>query len=157
MNPDILLDRLSSHLKNAVARAISLAASLGHEHVAPLHLLAAISEEKGSMGEGLLRSDDIDPAYIETYLSALKDMRINEDISSDTVTLPSLDTQARRALEKAMLMAYEFNAQYVGTEHLLFAIIDLDDEHIMRILEAWKMNPDDLQDHVQHVRIELPP
>ena len=151
MNPDILLDRLSSHLKNAVARAISLAATLGHGHVAPIHLLVAISEEKGSMGEGLLRSDQIDPAYIETYLSALKDMRVDEEIPSDTVTLPSLDTQARRALEKAMLMAYEFNAQYVGTEHLLFAIIDLDDEHVLRILEVWKMDPDDLQDHVQHV------
>jgi len=151
MNPDILLDRLSSHLKNAVARAISLAATFGHDHVAPIHLLAAISEEKGSMGEGLLRSEHIDTTYLDAYISALKDMRQDATIRTDTVTLPSLDTQARRALEKAMLMAYEFNAQYVGTEHLLFAIIDLDDEHIMRILEAWKMNPDDLQDHVQHV------
>jgi len=152
MNPDILLDRLSSHLKNAVARAISLAASLEHGHVAPIHLLAALSEEKGSMGEGLLKSEHMDTAYLETYLSALKDTREPHlDTISPTVTLPSLDSAARRALEKAMLMAYEYSAQYVGTEHLLHAIIEIDDEHVLRILEHWKMTAEDLKEHIERV------
>jgi len=152
MNPDILLDRLSSHLKNAVAKAISLAASLEHGHVGPIHLLAALSQEKGSMGEGLLRSDDMDIPYLETYLGDLKKTREPHiDSITQTVSLPSLDQHARRALEKAMLMAYEYNAQYVGTEHLLYAIIELDDEHVTNILNVWKMNSDELKDHIQHV------
>ncbi len=148
MNPETLLDRLSSHLKNAVARAISLAASLGNARVAPVHLLFAIAEEKGSMAATLLKGEHVNIAYLETYVNALKgDMWHEKTKNMSTITLPSLDPDARKALEKAMLLAYEHNAQFVGTEHLLHALVEIDDIHIQRILKKWNVLPETLQDH----------
>ena len=135
MNPETLLDRLSSHLKNVVARAISLAASLGNARVAPIHLLSALVEEKGSMAASILSSEEINTDYLETYVHALKGDMWHEETDASTLTLPSLDTHARKSLEKAMLLAYEHNAQYVGTEHLLHALIEIEDAHIMRIIK----------------------
>lgn len=153
MNPETLLDRLSTHLKNAVARAISLAASLGNARVAPVHLLAAMAEEKGSMAATLLSAEDhIDLPYLETYVSALKgDMWHDEKKDISAITLPSLDSDARKALEKAMLLAYEHNAQFVGTEHLLHALLDIDDVHINRILKKWSIKPAALQERAHNI------
>lgn len=152
MNPETLLDRLSSHLKNAVARAISLAASLGNARVAPVHLLAAIAEEKGSMAASLLKGEEANIPYLETYVNALKgDMWHDDTPHMSTITLPSLDADARKALEKAMLLAYEHMAQFVGTEHLLHALIEINDTHISRILKKWNILPETLQDRAHTV------
>lgn len=152
MNPETLLDRLSTHLKNTVARAISLAASLGNAKVAPIHLLAAVIKEKGCMATSLLLIKKIDITYLETYIKALKeDMWLEQQPDTNTLTLPSLDTYARKALEKAMLLAYEYNAQYVGTEHLLHALISIEDAHISRILKKWNIEPDTLQENARNI------
>jgi ATP-dependent Clp protease ATP-binding subunit ClpA len=151
MNPDTLLDRLSTHLKNVVARAISLASSLRNSHVAPIHLLSALVDEKGSMASSLLSAESIDKAYLETYVHALKgEMWMTDDMTA-TMTLPSLDKDARTALEKAMLLAYEFSAQYVGTEHLLHALIEIEDAHVTRILKKWNLDPAVLQEQTHHI------
>ncbi len=152
MNPETLLDRLSTHLKNAVARAISVAASLGNARVAPIHLLLAIAEEKGSMAASLLKGEDVNLAYLETYVNALKgDMWHDETKHTSAITLPSLDADARKALEKAMLLAYEHAAQYVGTEHLLHALMEIEDKHIDRILQKWNITPETLQDRAHTI------
>ncbi|PIR03008.1 MAG: ATP-dependent Clp protease ATP-binding subunit ClpC, partial [Candidatus Magasanikbacteria bacterium CG11_big_fil_rev_8_21_14_0_20_43_7] len=152
MNPETLLDRLSSHLKNVVARAISLASSLGCAHVAPIHLLSALIHEQGCMATTLLCAEGVDSAYLDTYVQTLQgDIWLGDHLDRGTVTLPSLDTDARKTLEKAMLLAYECNAQFVGTEHLLYALMEIENVHIDRIVKKWNIHRQSIKEHIEHI------
>jgi len=55
LNPEQLLKRFSTHLRNAVAKSMTLATSFGHSHVSPIHLLLAMIEEAGSIAAEILK------------------------------------------------------------------------------------------------------
>ena len=52
MNPEIL-DKFSTHLKNALVRAYALAQELRQPAIEPAHLLFALSAQKGSISWGI--------------------------------------------------------------------------------------------------------
>ncbi len=155
MNPDQLLDKLSSHLKHVVGNAITLASTLGHTSVAPIHMLSALLSEKGSIAHHILTKEGATPEYLDTYLSALGNEREHTDVPSKTetptATLPNLSNISRSLLEKAMLLAYEYANTYVGTEHLLFAITQIDDNHIARSFAHWKIEIRTIESNVHTV------
>ena len=55
MTPQKLLDNFSTHLKNVIARAISLAHTNGTSQVQPYHLLVGLMEEPGSVAAEILK------------------------------------------------------------------------------------------------------
>ena len=54
ISPDKFLDHFSSHLKQVIARSISLAASADMTEVTPAQMLLALHEEDGSVGAEIL-------------------------------------------------------------------------------------------------------
>ena len=56
-----LLDRFTTHLKNALTRALCLAAEEEAKDVRPEHLLFAIGMERGSLGAQLLEEVEVKP------------------------------------------------------------------------------------------------
>lgn len=148
MEPNNLLDQLSDHLKHAVARAISFATRHGHAAVMPVHLLYALSEEKGAIAAELLKKVGIGNEYLATFVSALPATHAPEAGAAATATIPGLNPPAKQALERAMLVAYETESAHVGTEHLLYGILHTDDEHIAYILKKFNLNRDDLVDQL---------
>jgi len=133
MDPKDILSNLSTHLKNTVARGIQYAATLRHKEVSPLHLLIAISDENGCLGAEILQKLGIKKEAIERLILLVP---FDPSIPGEkpTMTLPELNKNARTALEKAMLMAYEYGHKYVGTEHLLFGLIEINDKHVIALL-----------------------
>ncbi len=121
MTPEKLLDQFSTHLKNTIAKSISLAQSMRHSAVTPLHLFLALTEEPGAVGGEILRRMDITDKVIIPFLESPDIERIK--IAEKNLHIPALNTDAKRILEKAMLLAYEYGQNYVGTEHLLYAIV----------------------------------
>ena len=53
MNPEIL-DKFSTHLKNALVRAYALAQELHQPNIEPTHLLFALAAQKGSIASEVL-------------------------------------------------------------------------------------------------------
>ncbi len=136
MKPHHILDNLSTHLKNTIARAIALATSLNHAHVSTIHLLSALSEQQGALGCDILQKVGITKERITPYLSRIDDApkKIPKD-GTVTALLPELDNKSRAALEKAMVLAYEQSHSYVGTEHLLYGILHSQDPRISAVLK----------------------
>lgn len=150
MNPEHLLDQLSQHLKNTIARAISLAGSLKHTSVEPLHLLFSLTEERGSLAHEIIEKMDIEKTYLEDCLASLP-MTEDETERERTVTLPGLNAQAKYALEKAMLLAYEHQSAHVGTEHLLYGLIHASDVHIERMLKKFNIDHADITTQIESI------
>ncbi len=109
--------------KDAIRRSHELAVERGQNHVNPLHLLAAlVVQEDGVVGSVLERLSVDIIAFSDSILDAL------EAPESSTVLSPSyqlyLTPELAQVLENAAKVAASMNDQFVGTEHLLIAILD---------------------------------
>ncbi len=145
MEPKQLLDNLSTHLKNSLARAIAIASALHHEHVSLLHLMFGVFEEPGAIGAELLKKAGLTKDTLETALARLEKMRLNPT-QTPTLTVPELDADAKHILERAMLLAYERSQTYIGTEHLLYGMFFTDQHY--KTLESLGLRVADMQGQI---------
>src|SRR3989338_7444376 len=132
MNFMNILDRFSTHLRDILARSIHLAGELKNAAVEPIHLLFTLSNEKGSVATEILNRFKINPKTLEQAILSLPTIA-----SGDTTPTPvkstlqniltPLSPATKTALEKAMLIAQERGHNYVGTEHLLAALVRSND------------------------------
>lgn len=150
MDPKDILNNLSTHLKNTVARSIQYATTMQHIEVTPLHLLIAIADEPGCLGSEIMQKLAIKKESIEKLLLLLPTEEPLRNTKT-TVTLPELNKPARGSLEKAMLYAYEYGHKYVGTEHLLFGIIEVNDKAIQSLLKILHIQKKDIENQITTV------
>ncbi len=145
MDAQKLLDNFSTHLKNTIARSISLAARLKKSQVELPHLLHALTEETGSIGSELLKKFSITPELISDHLA--EHFEEAHTTTSDKVStpVPNLSTTSRSALEKALLRAHEEGHSYIGTEHLLFGILSLKNKEIQELFTTLSVNVGELK------------
>src|SRR5512135_3568747 len=127
MNPEIL-DKFSTHLKNALVRAYALAQELRQPAIEPAHLLFALSAQKGSIASEVLTklglsSDDI-KRFVSESTNAAAAKKSQLDAAGGDAS-PKLSADAKRTIEKAVLTANLHEHKYVGTEHLLSAILQV--------------------------------
>ena len=127
MNPEIL-DKFSTHLKNALVRAYALAQELRQPAIEPAHLLFALSAQKGSIASEVLTklglsSDDI-KRFVSESTNAAAAKKSQLDAAGGDAS-PKLSAEAKRTIEKAVLTANLHEHKYVGTEHLLSAILQV--------------------------------
>lgn len=153
MNPKQILDNLSGHLKNTLARAIGFATSLKHPEVKPLHLLLSVLQEKGSLGSEILIKLKFDE---KTLITILENQELHTKGSpfreqNTTATLAELSKNSKHALEKAMLLAYEYEQNYVGTEHLLYGILHTHDKEVEKIYEQMSLDEQELEDQIINI------
>jgi ATP-dependent Clp protease ATP-binding subunit ClpC len=142
MDPQSYLDNLSNNLKNTIAKSISLAASLGETKVKPAHILLVMSRQKGTVGSELVAKLDINKKTIEQVVPAAKN-------SEELKELPELNQKSKKALEKAMLLAHEYEHSYIGTEHLLSGLVHCEDKDISEILQKNNLDIEQIDQQVE--------
>ncbi len=127
MNAEIL-DKFSTHLKNALVRAYALAQELHQPSIEPSHLMYALAAQKGSIASEVLAklgasSEDIKRFVAEAAGSPSGKAAMMDAAASESS--PKLSAEAKRTIEKAVLTANLHEHKYVGTEHLLSAILQI--------------------------------
>lgn len=134
-----ILERFSSHLRNVLARALQLATELKNPEVEPIHLFFCLSNEKGSVAAEILNRFKLDPKTIEQGVLTLPiisdiDLKTTKNTASQSQIIP-LSRRSKLALEKAILIAQKNQHNYLGTEHLLEALIELKDPQMREIFK----------------------
>ncbi|OGY85476.1 MAG: hypothetical protein A2233_04145 [Candidatus Kerfeldbacteria bacterium RIFOXYA2_FULL_38_24] len=137
MNLDIL-NKCTNHLRNTLSRAIDLSWELNEKDISPLLLLIALSAQTHSLGAELLRQNKITTASLSAYYK-------NKTKTNGTFFLPEISTAAKEIIEKAALYAHEFQHHYIGTEHLLLALLQKGDQSIQKIFLEKKTPVDVLK------------
>ena len=140
MQPQDYLDRLSTHLKNTIARAIGTATAMAHTEVTPLHLVFSLTEEQGAIGSEILSKLGITRDAMQDLLAKQETIAKPSSDAPITTTLPELSSISKQALEKAMLLAYEHEHNYIGTEHLLYGVVHIDDADITTLLSLHELS-----------------
>lgn len=129
--------RFTDGVKNAWRFAIAEAQKLGSEYVGVEHLLMGIASEKDSAGGKILHSFGITPEKIEQLLGGAHTSFFNRELY--------IAPRTKRILELAAAEANELGNNYVGTEHLLLAILREGDGMTMSILERFGVTEDKMQ------------
>lgn len=116
--PD-LLDRFTVHLKDALQNALAFAVGSGRDRVEPGDLLVGLLSGRGSIASEIftkanIREEDAKRQFRGTPTPHEPGLPI----------APDLSPAVKRILEKAVLLAHVHEQKYVGTEHLLYALLE---------------------------------
>jgi hypothetical protein len=118
--PSMRLDRFTTLAQEAIASAQSAANTAGHGEVSPLHLLAAMLQERQSVAASILSKAGVDPARVlqvaETELRRLPTVQGSS---------PQGGQNLMGVLAAAEKEATKLKDGYISSEHLLLALSDV--------------------------------
>src|ERR1022692_530339 len=126
-------DKFTVKAQEAVQRANELASEHGNPELQPLHLLAALLEDKEGIVPPVLEKIGIGPQAVlsEVYRELEKLPKVSGSAAQAT-----LSNEVNKLLEQAFKEASNFKDEYVSTEHLLLAITHLKRDVAQQILAA---------------------
>lgn len=134
-----ILERLSSRAKNALLTSQRLSEDLKHDHIGTEHLLFGIVEEKASFASEILLKNKVSPETIRAEI-----IRMNHG-SIMGKWQPTLSNNLREVIEKAAVTAHKYQYQFIGTEHFLYAITDMDNDEAKNILLGMRVSATELK------------
>src|SRR6266513_1514001 len=113
-------DKFTVKAQEAVQRANQLASEHGNPEVLPLHLLAALLEDKEGIVPPVLEKIGIGAQAV--LRGAYQEIERLPKVSGGDALQPTLSQSVNQVLERAFKQADNFKDEYVSTEHLLLAI-----------------------------------
>jgi ATP-dependent Clp protease ATP-binding subunit ClpB len=124
-------DKFTVKAQEAVQRASQLASEHGNPELQPLHLLAALLEDKEGIVPPILEKIGIGPQAVLSSVYAEIDKLPKVSGESAQATLAN---ETNKLLDHAFKEASNFKDEYVSTEHLLLAITQLKRDKAQQIL-----------------------
>lgn len=148
MSHDIV-DKFSSHLKNVLTRALCLVVETDEKTIQPEHLLWALGTQKGCIAAEILKKVGIKSGELRKLAGATANVSASPATSDLTL---HLSDDAKRVVEKAVLTANIYGHRYVGTEHLLSGILQINPRNLSAFFDAQKI---DIKEMRQQLSIVL--
>lgn len=148
--PFDIIDKFSTHLKNVLTRALCFAVEMNEKTVEPEHLLWALGTQKGSLGAELLKKTDIKQQDLRQLVGVVHRKKKTQTTINNAIL--QLSDEAKRMVEKAVLTANMYGHRYVGTEHLLSGILQINSPAIDLFFQSQKT---DLKNLKQQLLIVL--
>lgn len=143
--PDFL-SRFTTHLKEALQKALAFAVQSGRQLVEPGDLVVGLLHEKGSIGAELLLKAGV---TLEGTMQAFKGTP--DGNSKGGTAAPDLSPAVKRILERCILMAHLHEHKYVGTEHLVGAVLASELPDVKAYLESAGANIESLKEQVTNI------
>src|SRR6202047_4964322 len=117
-------DKFTVKAQEAVQRANELASEHGNPKLAPVHLLAALVEDREGIVSPVLEKIGIGPQAVlsDVYKEIEKLPKVS---GTGGANQPSMSSEVNQLLEKSFKEADTFKDEYVSTEHMLLALTGL--------------------------------
>ncbi len=141
-------DKFTVKAQEAVQRANSLASEHGNPELMPVHLLAALVEDKEGIVPPVLEKIGIGPQAV--LHDAHKAIESLPKVSG--AAQPTISNSANQLLELAFKEAGNFKDEYVSTEHLLLAATELKRDAAREILTSHGATHDSILKALTSVR-----
>ncbi|MCR4312337.1 MAG: ATP-dependent Clp protease ATP-binding subunit [Candidatus Uhrbacteria bacterium] len=134
-----LIEKFTGHLKAVLTRALCFVVESGGETISPAHLLWALGTEDGCIGAEILRKAGVSQDSLRSLVGAPAK---TESLPSPAAVhaTPLLSEDAKLIIEKAVLAAGMHQHRYVGTEHLLYGLMELTPADVSRFLGSESVN-----------------
>ncbi len=130
---------------NALNIAVESAESLGHTYIGSEHIILGLLKEGTGVAATVLTKLGVTEDLFEQL------MRSQIGVGSRTgLTTSDFTPRSKRILQIAVMEAARLNHNYVGTEHLLIAILDEGDSYGVRFLHMLGVNPKEIVNEINN-------
>jgi len=137
-----LFQKFTSHLKEALLKAYHIAQKEQRMTIAPRHLFISLASQHGSLAAEVLHKRGLrEEIYLDPNL-------VLTDI--DPANL-ELSDEAKNIVQKMVAIAFDYQHNYVGTEHLLAALVNNPTEGIIDYLVQKNINQRELAKEVENL------
>jgi ATP-dependent Clp protease ATP-binding subunit ClpC len=124
-----VFERFSERARRVVVLAQDEARALSHNYIGTEHLLLGLLREEEGIAARVLESLDI--SVEEARSQVLRNVGRGEDVASGRIPFTP---RAKKVLEFSLREALSLGHGYIGTEHILLALVSVDDGVAARIL-----------------------
>ncbi len=132
--------KFTKRAEKAIEIANEIALEFGHNYIGTEHLLYGLLKEGSGVASKVLENQGIEPSQIEEQIDLL--VGRNEEITEDAVV--GFTPRTKRVIENAFREAKKLGSDFIGTEHLLIAIMKEPDSVAVRIMLDLNVNPQKL-------------
>ena len=138
-------DGFTEKANNALNLALTSAEDMGHTYIGSEHIiLGLLKENSGVAAEVLSKLGVTEEAFTKC---------MEEKIGTGSRTGLSLDDftpRSKRILQIAVMEASRLNHNYVGTEHLLIAVLEEGDSYGVRFLRMLGVRQNDIMEEIRN-------
>lgn len=146
-----ILDKFTTHLKKALHHASSFANDTEYGSVAPSHLIVGLIEQRGSLAAELLGKAGVDLGRFKQEIEEYGKLQGTVTVPMSKQKQMKLSASAKKALEKGALAAKKHNHRYIGTEHLLWGILELQDPWVEERFKKYHVDREDLKAQLENI------
>ena len=118
--PEAGFGRFTPRARNAVVAAQNEAHKAGNLEITPDHLLLGLLADPEALATLLLKAQDVDPEAVRSAITL-------PERSDDVPQLIPFNGPAKKALELTFREALRLGHNYIGTEHILLALLEQED------------------------------
>lgn len=122
LDPNAGFGRFTPRARNVVVDAQNRAAEAGNHEISPDHLLLALFTDPDGLAAKLLAGQRVDAAAVATVVT------LPPRAEGDQPALIPFDGAAKKVLELTFRQALRLGHNYVGTEHILLALLEAEDD-----------------------------
>lgn len=122
LDPNAGFSRFTPRARNVVIASQEEARGAGNAEIRPEHLVLGLLAEPDGLAAKALVAEGLSPAAVREAVTAA--------LPAPTDQIPDLipyDAQGKKALELTFREALRLGHNYIGTEHILLALLELED------------------------------
>jgi ATP-dependent Clp protease ATP-binding subunit ClpC len=138
-------DKFTKEAKQALIVAQDQAKESGQSYVGTEHVLIGILAQENSLGASVLINFGVSIQNVELVLKSVGRIGKNDNMKGHP---GGLSEYAKAVIEGAVKIAHEYGHSFIGTEHLLYALVSQENTAATVILENMKINPNDVRDQI---------
>jgi ATP-dependent Clp protease ATP-binding subunit ClpC len=157
--------RLTSHARQSLLHAQKIAQATDARDIQTDHLLYGIFLQKGSVGSTILRNMNLKKTHFEKEIfqhgsQSVTNRPLRKKNAMPAKNIP-LATHVKTVITDAYAAAADFGYPYVGTEHLVYALLGKPSERIKSVLahcgsEKIRSSKDSLKKHSTQKKVAGP-
>ena len=137
-----MTNRFTSKAQHALNSALAQAGQMGHTYVGSEHILLGLLDDPESTSAKLLEGKGIKAMQVKEAVEEFAGVGApSEDISPADMT-----PRTKKIIETSALYANQTRCNYIGTEHLLLALLSEGDCVAVRLLRSLGVNTSELRD-----------
>ncbi|MCD7943608.1 MAG: ATP-dependent Clp protease ATP-binding subunit [Clostridia bacterium] len=139
-----MASRFTEKAEGAINRALAYASDMGHNYIGSEHILLGLMSEENSAGEKLLSARG---AELNSILGVVEQMSGTGDKS--ILSANDMTPRTKKIIQNSALTAANCGHGYIGTEHLLYALLIESSCVALRVLESTGVSVDALRGDVE--------
>ncbi len=139
-----MANRFTEKAESAINRALAYASEMGHTYVGTEHILLGLTGEDDSVGAKLLAEHG---ATLEAEENIIRTISGTGDKSS--VSPADMTPRAKKLIETSAYISARFGHGYIGTEHILAALLTERGSAAVSVLSSMGVSVDELASDVE--------